>query len=459
MTGTAAIYCRLSQDRDGTKKGTDRQEADCRALAKREGFTVAEVFVDDDRSAYSGKARPAFDRMMKGLDRYDAVIYWKTDRLVRRFTQFGRVLDACKAADTRLVSVVDPIDTATAIGQGVAGMLAAVAEQESENTGRRVKRASDDRAQAGRPHGHRRAYGYAKDGTTIVEDEAAVIREAVRRVRKGEAMHSIVTDWNRRKVAATNGGQWVVTVLRQMLVSPRIAGLRTHRGEAIGEASWPGIISEEDHAVVRAVLDGNGGSGHRRPRAASYLCSGLLVCGRCGETLHSAFRSDGTGDRRYMCHKAPGRDACGSMSVAANSVEKLIGDAIMYRLKSPIVARALRAKPGKRSPLSSVHKLEGQVVQLGLDHDAGLISRAEWLARRGPLVEKITTAYREAEVDTEAGPLARFRGANVRDLWAALDVDQQRAVVSALVEKITVQPATKRGRVFDTDRIDIAWRA
>jgi hypothetical protein len=38
--GKAAIHVRLSQDRDGTKTGTDQQEADCRALCKREGLTV-----------------------------------------------------------------------------------------------------------------------------------------------------------------------------------------------------------------------------------------------------------------------------------------------------------------------------------------------------------------------------------------------------------------------------------
>jgi DNA invertase Pin-like site-specific DNA recombinase len=458
-TGTlvTAIYCRLSQDRDGTKKGTDRQEKDCRALAKREGFTVAEVFIDDDRSAYSGKSRPAFERMMKQLDRYDAVIYWKTDRLCRRISQFFKVLDACQAANTRLISVVDPIDTSTAMGQGVAGMLAAVAQQESENTGRRVKRAAEDRAQAGRPHGHRRAYGYAKDGTTIIEDEAANIREAVARIQKGESMYAIVTDWNARGIPATNGGPWVVTTLRQMLVSPRIAGQRTHHGEAVGKAAWLGIISEDEHAVVRAILDANGNGRHRRPRTGMYLCSGLLTCGRCGETLHSAFRSDGNGDRRYMCHNAPGCVGCGALTVAADAAERFVEEALLYTLESPAVERALRKPKRKAAPLASVHALEGQVVQLGLDHDAGVISRAEWLARRGPLVEKITAAYQAATAGADTSPIAQFRGTNVRELWDSLDVDRRRAVLSALVEQVTVRPATTRGRGFDTARIGITW--
>jgi site-specific DNA recombinase len=83
-----AIYTRLSQDRDGTKESADRQERDCRDIAKREGVPSVEVFRDDDRSAYNGKPRPEFERMLRELHRFDVLIYWKTDRLVRRSREF-----------------------------------------------------------------------------------------------------------------------------------------------------------------------------------------------------------------------------------------------------------------------------------------------------------------------------------------------------------------------------------
>jgi len=43
-TKRAFIYTRISQDRDGATTSTDRQERDCRALAKREGLRVVRVF-------------------------------------------------------------------------------------------------------------------------------------------------------------------------------------------------------------------------------------------------------------------------------------------------------------------------------------------------------------------------------------------------------------------------------
>jgi len=50
-TPRAAIYARISKDKIGAGLGADRQQADCRELAGRLGWTVAEVFTDNDISA------------------------------------------------------------------------------------------------------------------------------------------------------------------------------------------------------------------------------------------------------------------------------------------------------------------------------------------------------------------------------------------------------------------------
>ena len=56
---SAAIYVRISQDRGGAGLGVERQEHECRALAQRLGWTVVDVYCDNDLSAFSGRRRPA----------------------------------------------------------------------------------------------------------------------------------------------------------------------------------------------------------------------------------------------------------------------------------------------------------------------------------------------------------------------------------------------------------------
>ena len=59
----AVIYCRISKDAAHNELGVQRQEKECRALCDQLGYTVAAVYVDDDRSAYTGKPRPGYVAM------------------------------------------------------------------------------------------------------------------------------------------------------------------------------------------------------------------------------------------------------------------------------------------------------------------------------------------------------------------------------------------------------------
>ncbi len=82
---TAAIYVRISSDQEGEGLGVARQLKDCTKWAKDRGITVADIYEDNDRSAYSGKVRPAYERLCADLkdDVVDGVIVWHPDRLHR----------------------------------------------------------------------------------------------------------------------------------------------------------------------------------------------------------------------------------------------------------------------------------------------------------------------------------------------------------------------------------------
>ena len=63
----AAIYVRISSDREGAGLGVARQEEDCRALCDRLGWQPAGVYSDNDVSAYSGKKRPEWARLNEDI--------------------------------------------------------------------------------------------------------------------------------------------------------------------------------------------------------------------------------------------------------------------------------------------------------------------------------------------------------------------------------------------------------
>src|SRR5437588_10523727 len=92
----AAIYCRISLDRAGAGLGVTRQEQDCRALAERLDWpVVGKPYVDNDVSAYSGKPRPQWQRLLGDIESeaVDAVICWHVDRLTRSPRELEDVIE------------------------------------------------------------------------------------------------------------------------------------------------------------------------------------------------------------------------------------------------------------------------------------------------------------------------------------------------------------------------------
>lgn len=102
--------------------------------------------------------------------------------------------------------MTEPIDTRETYGQFVAELLVAQARMESANTSARVTRkAVEQRAQGLPPLNGRRCFGYERDYSAVVEEEAVLLREARDRLFAGETMRGIAWDWEKRGIRSTLG--------------------------------------------------------------------------------------------------------------------------------------------------------------------------------------------------------------------------------------------------------------
>jgi DNA invertase Pin-like site-specific DNA recombinase len=454
----AAIYCRISMDRHGERLGVERQEQLCRKLARERGWPVAEVYVDNDTSAYSGKRRPVYTRMLADLEAglRDAVLCVDLDRLTRRPAELEAFMDLADRRGIALANVSGDTDLSSSDGRFKARIMGAVARQESEKKGERVAREAEQAARRGIPRGSQRPFGYEADLVTVREAEAGLIRDAAQRVLDGQTVASVARDWNAQGIPTPQGGErgWSGTGLAEMLRNPRIIGARTYKGDVVAENAWAPILDRETFERVQAKLRRTARPG----RPARQLLSAISRCGRCGAPLWTSTRKrPGRESRRYVCAVGPGRPGCGALSIDAAQLDELIADAVLTRLSTKTLARALRRKPKNATTGDAdLTRIERDLEDLAADFGAGRISRREWLAARKPLEERLIKARRAADVATGTAALEPFRAGSVRDTWEQLDVDRKRAVLSALIDRVTVNPARKHG--FDPDRVDVIWR-
>jgi hypothetical protein len=259
----------------------------------------------------------------------------------------------------------------TGDGLLMARIMGAVAANESASKSRRVRRKMEQVAAEGRPHGgSQRPYGYAADKITVVAEEAAIIRTLVARFLAGESSRSLASWLEAQELSTVSGKPWRTGTLKAILISARIAGLRTHRGQVVGPAVWDAIITEDEHRRVLATYAQKKVSGRRVPQR--YLLSGMLRCGKCGSTLYSSAREH---TRRYVCISGPDHEGgCGRLTVVADPLERLIADAVLYRLDTPELADALAGRNSadhRTQELSAiVDQAQEQLEELAAAHGA-----------------------------------------------------------------------------------------
>ena len=318
--------------------------------------------------------------------------------------------------------VTGDVDIANGDGLMVVRMMAAMAAHESASKSRRIRRKMDENAANGRPHGgSRRPFGFEEDRVTIRPDEADVIRDMVARFLAGESLRSLATWMDDNEIRTVYGKPWRTTTLRDLMTSPRMAGLRQHREEVVGPAVWQPIITQADRARVLALVAQRRTTRERTPR--SYLLTGLLRCSTCDGTLFASRRET---TRRYVCMSGPDHRGCGRRTIVAEPLEELITDAVLYRLDTPQLTDILAGRAAQDEQTATISDAlarekaqREELAQMWADRE---INRTEWLTARAPIEARINELERRLARMPDSTALAGYvgNGAALKAHWHEL---------------------------------------
>jgi DNA invertase Pin-like site-specific DNA recombinase len=458
----AIVYTRISLDRTGESLSPDRQEYLCRQQAEAKGWRVVESVGDRDRSGWKrGVARPGFDRIEQAVrgGEVDVVLAYSLSRLGRRASSLLAFAELLQDHKVGLSLVDQGIDTTTPGGRMFFTILAGFAEMEAETTSERVKSAHSVAAQAGKMHsGGVRAFGYRRDGT-IIESEAAIIREVANRLMAGESLRQVAINLNDRGVKTATGREWSGPTLRQMIGAPRLTALRAH-GDDLHEGEWEPILERRAWTLLQAKLTKPAGA---RRSTAAHLLSGIARCGLCAGSLKTmGFRmKNGKPFERYACVKQPGQPNCGGVAVAKNSLDLFIRDQFLDFMAAAEVRPEVESV---ETATARVDEIKDRLAVLSADYYVnGTIGRDVFFAAKTPLDEQLagaelalTTAVRE-RAEREGALLPGDRD-GLAKWWERAPVPERRAALRRAIDHVSIQPAKVRGgNKFDTSRVLVEW--
>ncbi|MFL0459231.1 recombinase family protein [Kytococcus sedentarius] len=417
------LYVRISDDPEGTEKGVERQEADCRDYAESLGFEVVEVFRENDTLAFKQRTitlptgekvrrvvRPRFRAMLSFLTqgRAEAMIAYDLDRAVRDPRDLEDLIDAKVLYGFRVLSTTGSLRLDNDSDIAMARVLVEMANKSSADTARRVARASKQQAIDGKWHGGRAPYGYRMGDSTlyVVPEQAALVREAADRLLAGESVYAIIQRWHRRGESSALGKRWTESALVRIMRNPALKGARTYLPmlpdgsrstvpETVTDGNWTPILDVTTWQRVNDVLAARTAKSQGGPGAIKrvYPFTGLIRCAECGTAMYRQGDFYTCGNKQFnTCHR----------SVKMTEVTALVEDAVLSVFsRLALTPETLPARDGSETErahdeLSVLIDSDRTVLnRLDDDHYDGLIDRATWARQRSRLTERISTRQRE----------------------------------------------------------------
>ena len=351
----AALYARVSSDRQDVDLSVAAQLRALRDYAKNNGYSVAREYVDE---AESGRIadRPQFRQMIdeggKATAPFQVILVWKFSRFTRKREHAVAFKSMLRRKGIRVVSITEHADDSPT-GKLMEAIIESVDEFYSENLAEEVKRGMREAASRGYFLASRAPFGYTrvkvsdgvKDRPTLEVDPVAapIVKEIFESSRRGNGLKEICKELNGRGIT-NRGRRWQKNIVHYLLTNEAYTGTAVwgvkSKDEKAGEPvrvenAWPALVSRELFDEVQQGLHQRAPTVARPGRVGSqYLLSGLLRCGVCGKPYSAQGAKSGQFPY-YVCASLfrEGAGACSNgRYLNATKVEDLVIEKVRERI-------------------------------------------------------------------------------------------------------------------------------
>lgn len=466
---TAAIYARVSSDRQKEEQTIASQRAALLEYAEAQGYTVPSEWVFQDEG-YSGSVlvRPSLERLrdLAAEGSIEAILVHSPDRLSRKYAYQVLLMEEFARQGVEVVFIQSPQVT-TPEEQLLVQLQGMIAEYERAQIAERTRRGKKHRAKGGlinvlcgAPYGYR----YVKKSETsqafyeVIEEEASVVRQVYRVYTEEDWSIGAIVRWLNAQGIPTRQRKspWERTTVWAMLRNPAYQGMacfgKTERAERQKvtrllrlrggfssrssanrerpRGQWiaipvPAIVSPQIFALAQERLQQNKLFASRHTKEPTLL-QGILICQVCGYAYYRT--STRTSTRKLYYYRCLGSDdwrypkgrVCTNRPVRQDYLDDVVWREVIELLEDPdLVSTEMerRFRELQESNPSRVRKeallKEITRVQKGIDrlldaYQEGLLA-LEQLRRRMPELKKREAALRTELQTLEASVVDRER--------------------------------------------------
>ena len=388
MNKPAAIYARVSSDRQKENHTVASQTAALIEYAEMNGYAVPAEWVFQDEG-YSGAnlVRPGLEalRDLAAEGEIRAALVYSPDRLSRKYAYQVLLAEELSRCGVELVFLKAPAGTSPE-DQLLVQFQGMIAEYERAQIVERSRRGKRHKAQeglvnvlSGAPYGYRyvRKTDHSAAYYEVIESEAAVVRMVFEAyTQQGLSINAIARMLNERQIRTrTATTRWERSTVWGVLRNPAYQGracygktelrprqritrpLRQRQAmpsrnstnherprEDWIEVPVPALVSEQTFALAQEQLEKNKHHSPRRTIEATLL-QGLLVCQQCGYGLYRV--STRTSKRQLHYYRCLGSDGyrrlkgpvCTNRPIRQDALDEFVWKEIIRLLEDPMLVQ------------------------------------------------------------------------------------------------------------------------
>ena len=480
----AALYARVSSDRQDVDLSVAAQLRALRDFAERNGYRVVREYIDEAESGRIAN-RPQFRKMLDEASEtespFQEILVWKFSRFTRKREHAVAFKSMLRRRGIRVTSITEHADD-TPTGKLMEAIIESVDEFYSDNLAQEVTRGMREAASRGfwvapwAPYGYRKKHvpdgGKTRPRLELDPPKDALVRRIFDAALSGQSVLDITRSLNDDGIPTTNGKPWLKTTVHRLLTNEAytgtlVWGLNAKDGAppVRVEGAFPAIVSRPEFERLGRLMESRRPErAHPKRIASRYLLSGLVSCEPCGKALTAAEAKSGKYSY-YVCQSKikKGSETCETPRLPAGQFEQLIVDQLREHVLTEGNIRELvklvdeemdGVAHEQRQKLETIeqqlaevkHRLDRiwhllEMTDLSVDDARDRIR--EHMARKEQLetaAEQARKALAERRVLLDKAEVVAEFVADLADFLRTSDITESKAFLRTFIKQIAVEP-------------------
>ncbi|GKU81245.1 recombinase family protein [Niallia sp. NCCP-28] len=279
---TVGIYIRVStleQANEGYSIGAQKERLT--AYCAAQGWNDYKYYIDEGITGKNTN-RPQLNQLLEHVKngQISTILVYRLDRFTRSVSDLYNMLQFLDENKCSFKSATEIYDTSNAMGRMFIGLVALLAQWETENLSERVKMALKKKVSGGERVGAI-PYGFdlSEDEKLIKNNQTKTVLDMVDKIQKGMSANQLASYLNKTNHDRTWHAQGVLRVLR----NPALYGA-TRWNDEVYEDTHEGIISKNQYIKLQQMLEDRT-KHYRREVKTEYIFQGVIYCHECSQPL------------------------------------------------------------------------------------------------------------------------------------------------------------------------------